>query len=78
MIFAFIWYKCAKMSILKEYIPPILYLKDQKVLGKPSKEKTGNIFVFYQYWGEEYPPTNIFPVFSWRKNIYSLKMIYML
>ena len=34
------------------------------ILGKPSKEKNGNILVFYQYWGGEYPPTNIFPVFS--------------
>ena len=50
-------------------------------LGKPSKEKTGNILVFYQYWGGGGggpPPTNIFPFFSLGKNIYSLKMIYML
>ena len=39
------------------------------LLGKPSNEKNGNILVFYQYQ---------FPVFSWRKNIYSLKIIYML
>ena len=29
-------------------------------LGKPSKEKTGNILVFYQYRGGEDPPRPIY------------------
>ena len=41
--------------------------------GSLQKKKNGNILVFYQYWGGEYPPTNIFPFFSWRKTFIALK-----
>ena len=30
------------------------------LLGKPSKEKTGKILVFYQYWGGEGTPRPIY------------------
>ena len=31
-----------------------------RVLGKPSKEKPGNILVFYQYWGGGNTPRPIY------------------
>ena len=34
------------------------------VFREVFKRKNGDILVFYQYWGGEYPPTNIFPFFS--------------
>ena len=46
--------------------------------GSLQKKKPEIYWSFTNTGGGEYPPTNIFPVFSWRKNIYSLKMIYML
>ena len=54
---------------LRKYFSHCRWWMVKAALGKPSTEKNENILVFYQYW--EYPPTNKFPFFSWRKNILS-------
>ena len=48
---------------------------DMFLLGKPSKEKNGNILVFYQYCGGA--PDQYISVFSCDKTFIAYKIIYM-
>ena len=60
--------RCTRFSAA--FLPTLRrIMRDNPQLGKGSiqKKKNGNILVFYQYWGGEYPPTNMFPGFFLKK-----------